>query len=951
MSGNKTRSTADAVKPAHMMPDLNVNPCKMCMPMGSATAAYGIEGCMTILHGSQGCATYIRRHMATHYNEPVDIASSALTEQGTVYGGEENLSKGIDNLIKLYHPDVINISTTCLAETIGEDVPAMIARWYETHPEQDVVLVPTSSPGYGGSQFEGYFSFLYALVSTVKMKPRTATSHQLNVVCGPTSPADIRFLKRLLDDFAIDAVVLPDISTNLDRGYLPIYNRTPEGGTSLAAVQSMAGSKLTIELGTFASDEMSVGRYLQDHYNVPRRHMNLPVALRDIDALIDTLARFSGKSVPDSIDDERGRYLDAMIDSHKYDSEGRACIFGEPDFCYAVSRLCMENGIVPVVVAVGSRCPDFAERISEQVKEAAARFLVDRFDIVDAADFGDIERLATQNGANIMIGSSDGRRISGKYDIPLVRCAFPIHDQMGGQRVRMMGYEGSLMLLDRITNAILLRKVEGFRAAIRDEFYDNTLLSHAHLHRENQSEQLFAEAESCLSQGDSGLDASDGASCDPVAESPAETKDLIAQKTKRHPCFTSGCSTTQARIHLAVAPLCNISCNYCVRRYDCPNESRPGVASRVLTPAQAFDRWKEARRKLENLTTVGIAGPGDALANWDATRETIDLIHAVDPETVFCLSTNGLLLPRYADALAAAGVTHVTVTMNAVDPTIGSRIYGSVVLDGVHYDGQAAAGVLLANQIAGIERLVTLGVVVKVNTVLIEGVNDLHVDEVAKKAAALGASVHNIMQMIPVEGSVFEDKTQISLRELKAVRKRCTAYLPQMNHCQQCRADAVGTLYENLSHLFDEGDSSSEKTAETAEGSISGSCYRFAVATISGVMVDEHFGHAQRFTVYESNGSSMRILEERDVEGYCKGDEVCREEMSQEQRLERIMALVDDCDALLCVRIGTAPASRLHERGIDTILTCDRVESAVLSASRTLEETGVHPMLAEAQSA
>jgi len=515
----------------------------------------------------------------------------------------------------------------------------------------------------------------------------------------------------------------------------------------------------------------------------------------------------------------------------------------------------------------------------------------------------------------------------------------------------MMGYEGSLMLLDRITNAILLRKVEGFRAAIRDEFYDNTLLSHAHLHRKTQSEQLLAEAESCLSQESAGLDIPDGSSSASCVEPSGAVRETIARKTKRHPCFTSGCSATQARIHLAVAPRCNISCNYCVRRYDCPNESRPGVASRVLTPLQAFDRWKEAREKLENLTTVGIAGPGDALANWDAVKETIGLIHAADPDTVFCLSTNGLLLPRYADELVAAGVTHVTVTMNAIDPAIGAGIYGSVVLDGMRYDGQAAAGVLLTNQIAGIERLVALGAVVKVNTVLIEGVNDLHVDAVAEKAASLGASVHNIMQMIPVEGSVFEDKAQISLRDLEAVRKRCTAYLPQMNHCQQCRADAVGTLYENLSHLFDgEGEEPPSEDPRRMTGP-SKPCYRFAVATKSGLIVDDHFGHAQAFTICDSDGSSVEILEERSIEGYCKGNEVCREEMSQEQRLDRIMALIDDCDALVCVRIGTAPASRLHERGIETVLTCDRVEPAVLSAARSLGDAGVHPMLAEAQSA
>ena len=125
---------------------LNVNPCKMCMPMGALTAFFGIRNCMTILHGSQGCSTYIRRHMATHYNEPVDIASSSLTEQGTVFGGGENLIRGLENLIRLYRPEVIGVATSCLAETIGEDVPAIL----ESIPEPPSGRSPSPRPDFPG---------------------------------------------------------------------------------------------------------------------------------------------------------------------------------------------------------------------------------------------------------------------------------------------------------------------------------------------------------------------------------------------------------------------------------------------------------------------------------------------------------------------------------------------------------------------------------------------------------------------------------------------------------------------------------------------------------------------------------------------------------------------------------------------------------------------------------
>ncbi|MEE0845852.1 MAG: nitrogenase component 1 [Eggerthellaceae bacterium] len=776
------------IKPAGSLADLNVNPCKMCMPMGSSTAAYGLKRCVTILHGSQGCATYIRRHMATHYNEPVDIASSALTEQGTVYGGEANLHKGIDNLIRLYDPEVICVSTTCLAETIGEDVPAMLERWREKNPESTVEFVPVTSPGYGGSQFGGYFRFLRSMVEHIDMKPEAAKPHQLNVILGPMSPADTRTIKELIGMFGIDAVVVPDISYNLDRPRLEVYDRTPAGGTPISDVKTMAGSALTIELSTFVSHEMSAGAFLWERYGVPCVHMAPPVALRDIDLFLDELSKFAQVPVPEPLRLQRGRSVDAMIDSHKYNAEGRAAIFGEPDFCYAMVRLCAENGIVPVVVAAGSPCAGFVEAVKGEVRSVAKRFLVDRWSVMDDADFGDIERLALENGANVMIGSSDGRRIEEKHRIPLVRCAFPIHDHIGGQRIRTMGYEGSLMLLDRITNALLQRKHVGFRAAIRDEFYDNSLLEKAHLHRE---EPVPGVAEP-------KADAQAAARSCACKTEEAQERQPLRERSEAHPCFNEGSAADNARIHLPVAPACNISCNYCVRDFDCVNESRPGVCSTVLSPREALEHFKEAKEKIAHLTTVGIAGPGDALANWKAVRETIELVRGEDPQVLFCLSTNGLLLPRYADELARLGVTHVTVTMNAADPVTAGKVYKRAVLDGICYQDAEAGAVLLANQCEGIKRLVALGVVVKVNTVVIAGVNDNAVEDVARLARRLGASIHNLMGHIPVAGSAFEDLPRLGSDVLCVLRAKCRDILPQMKHCRQCRADAVGTLQNDL---------------------------------------------------------------------------------------------------------------------------------------------------------
>ncbi len=299
------------VKEKGALTALDANPCKMCMPMGVVNAAYGIAGNMTILHGSQGCSTYIRRHMATHYNEPIDIASSSLTEQGTVYGGESNLKKGIDNLIKLYNPRLITVATTCLAETIGEDVPRILESWKEEHPHSKVAFVPVPAPGYGGTQFEGYFRFLRALIESISLD--ATPNNTLNVVCGPMSPADMRYLKELVASFGISATFLPDISDNLDGVRREHYERLPGAGTLVEDISSMAGARLTLELSTFVQEEYSVASYLKESYGVPYKRMHLPVGLRDTDAFIDELVAFAQAekiaASQEYLIKERGRYI------------------------------------------------------------------------------------------------------------------------------------------------------------------------------------------------------------------------------------------------------------------------------------------------------------------------------------------------------------------------------------------------------------------------------------------------------------------------------------------------------------------------------------------------------------------------------------------------------------------------------------------------------------------
>ena len=278
----------------------------------------------------------------------------------------------------------------------------------------------------------------------------------------------------------------------------------------------------------------------------------------------------------------------------------------------------------------------------------------------------------------------------------------------------------------------------------------------------------------------------------------------MSEKTQKHPCYSFDAHQKFARMHLPVAPDCNISCNYCNRKFDCVNESRPGVTSEILTPQAAKRKFDRVSREITQLSVVGIAGPGDALANWENTRETIGLIRAENPQIVFCLSTNGLLLPEYAQEIVALGVTHVTVTVNCLDSAIGAKIYKHINFKGQHYEGESGVKILIANQLAGIALLTSQGIIVKINTVMLKGINDQHIPEVVKKMKELGVYITNIMPLIPAPGSVFEKFPQTAIKDVNEMRNLCELDVRQLRHCKQCRADAIGLLGEDRSQEFRE---------------------------------------------------------------------------------------------------------------------------------------------------
>lgn len=405
----------------------------------------------------------------------------------------------------------------------------------------------------------------------------------------------------------------------------------------------------------------------------------------------------------------------------------------------------------------------------------------------------------------------------------------------------------------------------------------------------------------------------------------------IAEKTSKHPCYSAEAHTKYARMHLPVAPACNIQCNYCNRKFDCVHESRPGVTSEILTPAEALLKFSWVKEQIEQLSVVGIAGPGDALANWPETKKAIELIKAIDPKMTFCLSTNGLMLPEYGQEIIDLGVNHVTVTCNAIDPEIGAKLYQYARYKGERLTGVTAAQVLLKNQLAGIEFLANHGVLVKVNIVMVTGVNDQHIPEVVKKVKELGAFITNIMPLIPAPGSNFENFPQTSMKDINEMRNLCQLDMQQMRHCKQCRADAIGLLGEDRSQEFR---LSSIVQQQPASEEVIAKPIKIAVASKYGKLVDLHFGHATEFRIYQGENNTFKLLETRQVDKYCAGMQECD---TEEERREVIVESLKDCAAVLTMRIGHSAKERLRRKGIQSIEFCDSVENGLRYTAEELK--------------
>ncbi len=384
---------------------------------------------------------------------------------------------------------------------------------------------------------------------------------------------------------------------------------------------------------------------------------------------------------------------------------------------------------------------------------------------------------------------------------------------------------------------------------------------------------------------------------------------------RRHPCFNPKVKGKCGRVHLPVAPACNIQCNYCNRKYDCVNESRPGVTSTVLTPEQALFYMGKVLEKEPRITVAGIAGPGDPFANADKTLETMQLIRRDFPHILLCLASNGLNLETHVPELAEIGVSHVTVTVNAVDPQISENIYAWVRDGSRVYHGLQGAELLLDRQLGSIKALKKFGITVKINTIVIPGINDHHVMDVAAAMKKLGVDLLNCMAMLPNKDTVFENVTEPGKAEMAALRNQAEQYLPQMRHCTRCRADAVGLLNEDRTEEMRSCLSSCSRLPAYTEAKRP----YVAVATQEGVLVNQHLGEAIRFQIWQQDNEGFSLVEERPAPPPGRGG----------QRWLNMSRILEDCRAVIVSDIGDAPQAALQKMGLRAVIMSGFIEEGL----------------------
>ncbi|MBN1498731.1 MAG: nitrogenase molybdenum-iron protein subunit beta [Spirochaetes bacterium] len=429
---------------------LTINPAKTCQPIGAMYASLGIHGCLPHSHGSQGCCAYHRSTLTRHYKEPIMAATSSFTEGSSVFGGQANLLQAINTIFTVYNPDIIAVHTTCLSETIGDDVNQIAQKAYDDGkvPEGKYVI-HTNTPSYIGSHVTG-FSNMTASMAKQLSEHTGRDIDQLNIIPGWVEPADMVEIKRLSAEMGVKIVMFPDTSGVLDAPQTGKHEMYPDGGTTIPELKSTGDSIYTIALGKFASEQAA--QAIDSKCKVKYDMLDLPIGISATDRFIEALAKRGGVYVPESITKERGQLIDIVTDMHQYLYNKRVAIFGDPDQLIALTEFLIDLNMRPVYVVSGTPGKYFESRIMEIAGNKVPEIKVKNGSCADAFL---LHQWIKNEPVDLLIGNTYGKYIARDEDIPFVRMGFPIVDRIGHSYFPTVGYKGGMRILEKILGVLM----------------------------------------------------------------------------------------------------------------------------------------------------------------------------------------------------------------------------------------------------------------------------------------------------------------------------------------------------------------------------------------------------------------------------------------------------------------------------------------------------------------
>lgn len=429
---------------------VSINPAKTCQPIGAMYAALGIHGCLPHSHGSQGCCAYHRSALTRHYKEPISAATSSFTEGASVFGGQANMLQAINNIFTVYDPEIIAVHTTCLSETIGDDLKQIRMKAIKDGKiPEGKEMISASTPSYVGSHVTGFSNMVKSMA--MMAEPKGKKNGKVNIIPGWVEPCDMEEIKRLAGLAGVKTIVFPDTSGVLNAPLTGEYKMFPDGGVTVDELRSTGDSIGTLALGEWCSADAA--RWLDSKCKVPCSVLDMPFGLKATDRFVDALRTVAGTTIPEEIAVERGQLVDLISDMHQYFYHKKVALVGDPDQLIAMTEFLVSIDMCPIHIVTGTPGKKFEKRIREITKDMEYEV-----NVKAKGDMFLLHQWIKNDPVDLLIGNTYCKYMARDEDLPFIRWGFPILDRQGHQYFPTVGYKGGLRLLEKFLEALLDRK-------------------------------------------------------------------------------------------------------------------------------------------------------------------------------------------------------------------------------------------------------------------------------------------------------------------------------------------------------------------------------------------------------------------------------------------------------------------------------------------------------------